>query len=71
MERKKMNMKFSNQQDKAQLDSNQVLLLRKQQEALRMKKEHEEEMDTLRENYANFQKQIDTYHTTLMDAISG
>lgn len=69
-ERKKMELSYSIQQDRSQLDSNQAIIQRKQQEHQWLKSEHDREMSVLRERYSNFADQLKKYHSSLLSAMS-
>jgi len=68
-ERKKRELGFSIQQDKAQVKQNQGIIQRKEQEVQWLNQEHAREMNTLKQHYQQFAKALQSYHATMAQAI--
>lgn len=68
-ERKKLDLSYSIQQDRSQLDANTAIIQRKQQELEWTRVEHEREMSNLQGRYANFGEQLQAYHQSMIQAL--
>lgn len=69
-ERKKRELEFSIQQDKAQVKQNQGIIQRKEQEVMWLNQEHAREMALLKQQYQQFASSLKAYHASMTQAIS-
>jgi len=68
-ERKKRELGFSIQQDKAQLKQNQGIIQHKEKDIIWLNEEHAREMNSLKLQYQQFAKALQAYHTTMSQAM--